>query len=224
MPNSNKVVLPATLDFEGTWEVAIVNIQYPFNWPNFNEEFVAFMVSVKESQAEKEKQKEQQETEGDTKLAYFKAQCRLSSIQHPLDPNAKKLSDYANDNAKQMDREFVGTKLMKILTGYYDNPASIGKYLEKELSKNLPIKGHEEVSACQIHSSNDNVTKRISFSTKCIVDFSMITLNERLNAHLGAVCTPWENKIFITDTNCFGVRRTFLHKYTTMYIYCDAVK
>ena len=78
-PNSNKVLLPAILDLEGTWEVAIVNIQYPFNWPNFNEEFVAFMVSVKETEAEKEKQKQEQSTEGDTPLAYFKAQARLSS-------------------------------------------------------------------------------------------------------------------------------------------------
>ncbi|KAF0146623.1 MAG: hypothetical protein FD143_3303, partial [Ignavibacteria bacterium] len=61
-PNSYKVLLPATLDLEGTWEVAIVNIQYPFNWPNFNEEFVAFMVSVKEREAEKENQKHQQAT------------------------------------------------------------------------------------------------------------------------------------------------------------------
>ena len=88
-PNSYKVLLPATLDLQRTWEVAIVNIQYPFNWPNFNEEFVAFMVSVKESEAEKEKQKEPQAT-GDTPLAYFKVQCRLSSLQYPLDPNAKK--------------------------------------------------------------------------------------------------------------------------------------
>ena len=50
-PNSYKVLLPATLDLEGTWEVAIVNIQYLFNCPNFNEEFVAFMVSEKESEA-----------------------------------------------------------------------------------------------------------------------------------------------------------------------------
>ena len=91
-PNSYKVLLPVTLDLEGTWVVAIVNIQYPFNWPKFNEEFVAFMVSVKESEPEKETQKEQEATEGDTPLAYFKAQFRLSSMQPPLDRNAKTLS------------------------------------------------------------------------------------------------------------------------------------
>ena len=73
---------------------------------------------------------------------------------------------------------------MKIPTGYYDSPASLGKYLEKEYARNLPIKGHEENSACQIHSSYDNVTQKISLSTKSIVDFRMITLNERLNAHI----------------------------------------
>ena len=145
-------------------------------------------------------------------------------MQNPLDSNAKKLYDYANEYGKQMGREFDDTKLMKIATGYYDSRASLGKYLEKAFVKNLPITGHEELSACQIQSSYDNVTQKISLSTKCIVDFRMFTLNERLNAHIGAVCTSGDNKMWINDPNSFGVRRAFLHKYTTMYIYCDAVK
>ena len=136
-----------------------------------NEEFVAFMVSVKESEAEIEKETPQQATEADTPLAYFKAECRLSSMQHPLDPNAKKLYDYANEYGKQIGREFDVIKLMKIPNGCYPTPASLGKYLEKEFAKNLPIKGHAELSACQIHSSYDNVTQKISLSTKFIVDF-----------------------------------------------------
>ena len=54
---------------------------------------------------------------------------------------------------EQIGLEFDGTKQMKIPTGYYDNPASLGKYLQKEFAMNLPINGHEELSACQIHSS-----------------------------------------------------------------------
>ena len=50
-PNSSKVVLPATLHLDGTRAVAILNIQYPFNWPNLNEEYIAIMGSVKESEA-----------------------------------------------------------------------------------------------------------------------------------------------------------------------------
>ena len=220
--NSYKVLLPATLDLQGTWEVAIVNIQYPFYWPNFNEEFRAFMVSVMESEVKTKKQKTQKET-GDRPLAYFKAQCPLWSMQLPLDPSAKKLHDNFNEYAKQIGRESNGTKLMKIPTGYYDSPDSLGQYLENEFARNLPIKDHEERSAFQIHSLYDNVTQKISFSTKSIVDFRMIPLNERFNAHIGAVCTPGDNKILTTYPNCFGVRRAFLHKYTTMYIYCGAV-
>ena len=76
-----------------------------------------------------EKQKEQQETKGDTPLAYFKEQCRLSRMQHPLDPNAKMRYDYRNEYGKQIGREFDGKKLMKIPTGYYDRPSSLGRYL-----------------------------------------------------------------------------------------------
>ena len=50
---------------------------------------------------------------------------------------------------------------MKIPTGHYDSPDSLGKYLEKEFAKNLPNKGHVELNECQIHSSNDNVTQKI---------------------------------------------------------------
>ena len=101
-PNSYKDFLPATLDLEGTWQVAIVNIQYPFNWTNFNEDFVAFMVSVKESEAEMENLKEQQPT-GDTTLASFKAQFRLYSLQQPLDPNAKSSKIMANSMQNKLD-------------------------------------------------------------------------------------------------------------------------
>ena len=97
------------------------------------------MLSVKESVAVREKQKEQQTTEGDTQLAYFKAQCRLSSMQNPLDPNANKLNALESAYAKQSGREFPRTKLMKIPIGYYDSHARLGKYWENEFAKNLPI-------------------------------------------------------------------------------------
>ena len=60
--SSSNVILPATYDLQGTWAVAIVNKQYPLNWPDFNEEFVELMVSAKEKNEEKEWQKEQQAT------------------------------------------------------------------------------------------------------------------------------------------------------------------
>ena len=41
-----------------------------------------------------ERQTQQQAPEGDNALGDFKAQCRLYSMQDPLDPNAKKLDDY----------------------------------------------------------------------------------------------------------------------------------
>ena len=113
---------------------------------------------------------------------------------------------------------------MKIPNGYYDSPASLGKYLETEFGSNSPNKGDDELTACQIHRWYDIVTQKISLSDKTIGESRMITLKERFIAHIGAVCTPSENKIFITDTNTFGVRRAFLYKHTIMYIYCDAVK
>ena len=67
------------------------------------------MILVKESEAEREKQTERQATEGDTPLAYFKAQCLLCTMQHPLDLNGKKLYDYANEYPKQIGLEFAGT-------------------------------------------------------------------------------------------------------------------
>ena len=90
--------------------------------------------------------------------------------------------------------------------------------MEKEFARNLPIKDHEELSACQINSLYDNVIQRISLSTMRISDFRMITLKERFDGHIPAVCTPLDNKTFITYNYCFGIRRRFLYNYRTMYI------
>ena len=94
-----------------------------------------------------------QEAIGVTPLSFFQAQFRLSRLQYALDPNTKKLYDDENEYGNQIGGDVAGTKLMKIANGFYDSPASLGKYLEKEFSRGLPIKGHEERSACQIHSS-----------------------------------------------------------------------
>ena len=144
------------------------------------------MVSVKECEEEREMQREQQATEGDT-LAYFEAQCRLSSMQSPLDSDAEKLYDYANEYAKQIGRVFDGTKLIKIPTGYYDTPSSLGKYLEMEFARNFPSKDQEQLRACQIHSFYDKVTEKISQHTQSIVDFRIITFNE-LSLHIFEPC------------------------------------
>ena len=88
---------------EGTREGAIVNIQYPFNWLNFNEKFVDLTVSVNEKEGYKEKQIEEQPTEVDTPLAYFKAQFRLSSMEQPLDPNAKNLMNMRMNMQLKLD-------------------------------------------------------------------------------------------------------------------------
>ena len=42
---------------------------------------------------------------------------------------------YPNEYWKQIGREIVGTKLMKIRSGYYDSPASLEKYSENEFEK-----------------------------------------------------------------------------------------
>ena len=60
------------LIWNGICELAIVNIQYQLNLPNFNVEFGNFIDSVKEIEAEEEKQKELKVT-GHNAVAYFKA-------------------------------------------------------------------------------------------------------------------------------------------------------
>ena len=86
--------------------------------------------------------------------------------------------------------EFEGTKVMKISPRYYDSPASLEKYIEREFRSNMPIKGYEELTACQIHSSCESLTQKISLSGKNIVEFRVITLKARFTAHIGSVSTP----------------------------------
>ena len=125
---------------------------------------------------------------------------------------------------EKIGRTFDGVKLLKIPTGYYASPAALGNYLAHQFNKNLPINGHAEQTACKFSSDYDSVTQKISFKTENILDFQMASLNNNFNSHIGAMAEFWEDKFYLTYSKNFNVRKAFLKKYDTMYIYCDAVK
>ena len=72
---------------------------------------------MKESEEEQKKQKEQLAT-ADTPVPDLKAQSRLSGMQDPMEPNAKKRFDYATAYEKQIGWVFDRSKLPKIYTWY----------------------------------------------------------------------------------------------------------
>ena len=220
--NSKKLLLPATLDLEGTWEVAIVNI-HPFNWPELESNLLLSLFQRRKARPRRKSRKRNRQEERPHYIILKPDADSLVSNTHWI-PTPKSGMIMGMSMQNKFDRNFPGTILMKIPTGYYDSHASLGKYLENEFAMNLPIKDHEELSACQIHSFSDNVTLKISLSTNNIVDFRIFPLKERFNAHNRAICTQCDNKIFITVRNCFGNRMAFLHKYRTKYIYWESVK
>ena len=80
-------------------------------------------------------------------------------MQHPLDPNAKKVSHYAHDYGNQIGLEVDWTQLMNIPTQYNDSTANLGRYLENEIARNLPIAANEVLSACHMYILYDSVTQ-----------------------------------------------------------------
>ena len=85
--------------------------QYPFKRPDFNDEFAAFVVSVKESEAEKEKHSGQQGTEGDNPLTYFKVQCRIANMPHRRDLNVKSSSIMPASLENKLDGRLMARNL-----------------------------------------------------------------------------------------------------------------
>ena len=126
-------------------------------------------------------------------------------MQYPLKLNSARISHFGSEYVIQIELKFDGIKLMKIPTGYYDRLGTLGKCLQNEFSRNVPMKGHAEISPCQIDSYHDKITRKVSLSTKNIVDFRMFILNA-FNAHIWAGCTQLANKSFIIDTICFIFR------------------
>ena len=212
-PSSFKVRLPTTLELEGEWEVSIVNIQYPFNWPNFNQELIAVIGYLEK--------KEINEIDLDQ---IFKVQSHLSKTSCLPEDSLRTLYDAAEDYCDSKGMSPHGTKFIKIPTGFYQNPGQLGNYLEKEFNKNIHVGNIPDDIPCSLKTEYDPITQTLKFEKENLNWFQLVSLKNQFFANIGASSSCWQDRLYIAEPSIKRGKRCFLQRYSTMYIYCDVIK
>ena len=229
-PNSFKVLLPKTLELEGEWEASIISIQYPFNWPNFPDEFIAISgdVNAIKNPADRE---------------YFLSQCKQSYFRFNNYEIAKKLEATCDEYFKSVNgrsvylpwenvpnvhtgsrTKLVG-KLVKIPSGHYANPGELANYLCETFNKPDPIVDKDSKNPFKIKSTYDPITKNVDFESENFLWVNTLSLSKDFHLAIGR-----EPNLLIAGTLCVsGSHKDFTQKPTletlkSMYIYCDAIK
>ena len=199
--NSYKVQLPKTLDLDGEYEVDLVSIQYPYNWPNYTEENVAVIGRLASGEA-----------------TGFKENCERYRRHYKDDPAMMKLEkivqEYISDN-KIVPTDY---RLLKVPTGYYKNAGELAAYFCKLLST-----GPSEQN-CSISSTYDAITKMINIKLQNFSWIFPLSLGQNLLKSLGAETTAVKDNVFMFDRRYDLIHQANLENLSTMYIYCDVIK
>ena len=212
-PSCFKVHLPTTLELEGEWEVSIVNIQYPFNWPNFNQELIAVLGYLEK--------KEIDEIDLDQ---IFKVQCHLTKSSCLAEDSLRTLYDAAEDYCNSKGMSPHGTKFIKIPTGFYQNPGQLGIYLEKEFNNNVHVGNIPDVQPCSLKTEYDQITQRLKFTPENLNWFQIVSLKNEFFTNIGASSSCWNNRLYVAEPTVKRGGKAFLQRYSSMYIYCDVIK
>ncbi|KAF0146820.1 MAG: hypothetical protein FD143_3227, partial [Ignavibacteria bacterium] len=207
-PNNFRVLLPTALELEGLWEVAIVSIQYPYNWANFEEEHVAILVKLQENGGED----------------HFKSQCRISQACLMKDNNHFMLASYVREYILKSKIEFTGFKMIKMPTGFYESSEEFAQYMAKEFNKMATVPGAQMKPPCKLHATFDPISQGIIFEKENISTFRIATLNKGLHGNIGALPECVNEKLYISDPCPFSMKKAHIKKYNSMYIYCDVIK
>lgn len=207
-PNTYRVLLPTALDLDGLWEVAIVSIQYPINWANFEEEYAAFLVKIQEDDDED----------------CFKTQCRISQVCSMKDPKHLSLSTLTREYITHTKTQYTGYKIIKMPKGLYESPEEFGQYMVKEFNKMTPVPGDQMKQPCKLRCTYDHITQKVSFEKENINIFRIATMNKGFHDNIGTITECFQEKLYISEPSMHTSKKAHIMKYSTMYIYCDVIK
>ena len=205
-PSCFKVALPKVLELEGEWEIAIVNIQYPYNWPNYLEDYIAIVASVKDDENGKKQ---------------FADYCEVYTAEIAKDPAAHEIFAKTIEYIKVFQTNEVAFKLIKIPTGFYKHPALVSRYLMSMFNKQehgLPTK-----MKWKIEAFFDPIRNQFDFEATNINFFQIISTTPRVHRTLGLRPQKWNDKIFISGIHD-NTEKPYMENLSTMYIYCDLIK
>jgi hypothetical protein len=207
-PSYYRVLLPTPLELDGPWELAIASIQYPFNWPNFEETHVAFIIKLEDE--------EDQE--------YYKTQCKISQVISSQDPKHAALTALTANYITQTMTPYTDFKVVIMPTGYYQSPEDIAEYLVGEFNKMFKVTGYELRQPCRLSFTYDPITEKIFFEKQNISIFRLATLNKNFHNNIGSLSECFQEKLFLSQPNPLQSKKSKIDKLSSLYIYCDVIK
>ena len=208
-PSSYKVNLPKLIELEGEWEVAIVNIQYPFNWPNYKEEFIGVAATLLDMDDTGKQDFHQHSIEYNTEINKL--------------PGAEELATIIGEYRRTIT-DPPPVKIVKLPTGFYRINGDIAKYVANLFNKRYLVHSREVRIKPNIECFYDSILNRVTFGGRFLKKYQFLTLSPRFHNSIGLSSENWENKLFISEPGKSEDIKTQMEYLNTMYIYCDIVK
>ena len=165
-------MLPTNIDLEGDWEVGLMDIQYPFNWPNSDELLLTFIFKLS-PEAE----------------AKFKHTCFFE-----LTPELAQLQNKTYDVINNLQHNVTSSNIFVLPKAYYESPYERAKYLCDEINNIL----FEPDAIAEINVKYDTIAKRLRYTTKNVEWYAFCSLDHRLREYIGFE-SRFEHNVYIVQ-------------------------
>lgn len=213
-PNSFKIVLPQTLYLEGDWEMAIIGIQYPFNWPNFTEENLAVVSKFI----------------NDTSDSYTKTSnetCDTWKNEYKLDKGMKELESKVEEYIREEQLDQINYRVLKMPTGYYSGIKEFGEYFSSQFNSYPDIailnESGSSNTSCKLTPVYNPITKTIKFLKENISSFQILSFKKDFAQCIGFETQLWNDQLFVAQADTI-TQKAHLNNQNSMNVYCDIIK
>ena len=210
-PSNYTTKLSSTHNFEGEWEAALMEIQYPHNWMNLKDD--VYVTILIRPMLEKKSIGMDKMTES----------CRFwtETYKGKVDKAAYAA---AIEIAEKSDFKALAT-IIRISAGYYDSPESFVARTNEALNVLFETPGLgliEELKTLSAALEYDKFSKLVRFRNSRISYLAFLTTNPYFIRFLGLE-NPSEDKISYT-VPLRKEARARVDKITALYIYSDITK
>lgn len=204
-PNCYKTNLPIPLELEGDWEVALMDIQFPFNWPNFQEENIALVVRIDGDDVDEKN---------------FKDNCLRTLQIYADDKEMRKLQKNVEEYLEINNKIPTGIKLIKIPTASYEHVGELASMLTSEFNKDH----YNSKKRIQLQTQYNSITKKLDFIRENIKWFEIISLGQEFCSTLGYPIDTFNDVLYVVKPPKTRNEKTNLDRLNSMYIYCDVIR
>lgn len=190
--------LKTPLDLGEDYEVAIMNIQFPFNWTNIPETEMVFCIR--------------------TPNVHEPDFREMEKAFDALIPINREFEKAINRFIACGRNRITGTLPLRVPAAYYSTPEELNESVLNTVLRTTSV--HQKF---KLIAKFDNARKRVNFERENIDWFNIIATNPEIFKALGLEYEEFEN-IFIFDMSATRVQPIKLKKLELMYIYTDIIQ